>query len=431
LASEEGAEPRASAAPGSGHAPHQPQVRAPQEPVAREPLSACLIVFNEEQRLPKALASVAFCDEVIVVDSGSSDRTLELARAAGAKVIEHPWEGFAIQRNVALDAAASDWILEVDADERVSPRLRTSIETFLSSPPQAAVMGICACRNRFLGEQLGPSAKYPAYRSRLFRRSVYRHREDRAVHEGVDPRERPFILDGDLEHELAATLREAVHDTGHYAKLESRHLQRPREASAYVKGILLRPGAKLLYRTFIDAGWRDGWRGMLKILLDVASDALVWLLVLARRAEEPPHAVHDAARDNGSLPREHFGRRSKGQAKVVALAGSPTATRSAERWLTALSAHGLDVALISSNGRERGAIPARSVPALRPLAVMRALDVEAQVRSIDAVVPFGARARLVWHLLPRSLRPVLPGLDAGVEPARAADIAQAIADRRG
>ena len=116
-------------------------------------------------------------------------------------MIEHPWRGFAIQRNVAIDAACGDWILEVDADERVSPELRTSIEALLAQPPEGVAMAVCALRNRFLGGLLGPSAKYPAYRSRLFRRGAYRHDESLTVHEGLEPRERPAILAGDLEHD--------------------------------------------------------------------------------------------------------------------------------------------------------------------------------------------------------------------------------------
>ena len=90
----------------------------------RATVCACIIARDEEERLPAALASVAFCDEVVVVDSGSRDRTVELAREAGARVIEHPWHGFGVQRNVALDNATADWVLEVDADERVTPRLQ-------------------------------------------------------------------------------------------------------------------------------------------------------------------------------------------------------------------------------------------------------------------------------------------------------------------
>ncbi len=197
----------------------------------RARISACLIVQDEQERLPAALASVAFCDEVIVVDGGSTDDTVAMARQAGAQVIERPWRGFAIQRNVAIDAAGGDWILEVDADERVSPALRTSIEALLQQPPKGVGIAVCALRNRFLGGLLGPSAKYPAYRSRLFRRGTYRHDESLAVHEGLELRELPAILDGDLEHELAATLREALRDTWSYASLESRQIPRPRSPS--------------------------------------------------------------------------------------------------------------------------------------------------------------------------------------------------------
>ena len=141
-----------------------------------------------------ALDSVGFCDEVIVVDGGSTDRTVEIARARGATVIENPWPGFAAQRNVALDAAKGTWVLELDADERVTPLLRASIERLLASPPPQAAIAVFPLRHWFLGRLLGPSGKYPAYRSRLFKPGVYRHDEARGVHEGIEPRERPVVL---------------------------------------------------------------------------------------------------------------------------------------------------------------------------------------------------------------------------------------------
>ncbi len=393
-----------------------------------------MIVQNERQRLPAALASVAFCDEVIVVDGGSTDNTVELARATGAQVIESPWRGFAIQRNVAIDAACGDWILEVDADERVSPALRTSIEALLEPPSKDVDIAVCALRNRFLGGPLGPSAKYPAYRSRLFRRGAYRHDESLTVHEGLELRELPAILGGDLEHELADTLREALRDTWGYARLESQQIARPRSARAYLKGILLRPAAKLSYRTMVEGGWRDGWRGFLKISLDVGSDALVWIFVLLRR-----HGARQSASSDGGGG-EHFGRRRAGPARIVAVADRGRATESAVRWLSALQQRGVDVALISEEPQPHHAGPDHAVPRLRrtqtaaqlsgvphrgvhrigPLTLIRALEVERQVRIIDAVVPFGRRARLLQPLLPRTLRPEIPGLDADLEAGPAA-----------
>ncbi len=363
----------------------------------RERLTACLIVQDEQERLPAALASVAFCDQVIVVDGGSRDRTVQLAREAGASVIENPWPGFAIQRNLALDAAEGDWVLEIDADERISPELRSSIEALLRQPPPGVDMAVFALRNRFLGGSLGPSAKYPAYRSRLFRRGAYRHDEARAVHEGLELRGRPLILEGDLEHELASTPREALLDMWRYARLESVHVSAPSSPLAYLKGILLRPAAKLLYRAIVDGGWRDGWRGMLKISLDVSSDALVWALVLAR--SRAPGEVQTAAAP------EHFGRRSVGPQKVVAVAGGGGAAQSAARMLAELQADGADVALICSDPPAGCRLPLQRIPRLGPLWLIRALEAEMQVRPVDAVVPVGRRAELVLRTLPRALRP--------------------------
>jgi hypothetical protein len=414
----------------------------------RARISACLIVQNEHERLPAALASVAFCDEMIVVDGGSTDDTVTLAREAGAQVIESPWRGFAIQRNVAIDAARGDWILEVDADERVSPALRTSIEALLRQPPEGVGIAVCALRNRFLGGSLGASAKYPAYRSRLFRRGTYRHDESLTVHEGLELRELPAILDGDLEHELAATLGEALRDTWSYARLESRQIPRPHSTRPYLKGIVLRPTAKLGYRTVVEGGWRDGWRGLLKISLDASSDALVWIFVLLRG-----DGARESAR-SGSDGSGHFGPRRAGPPRIVAVAERGRPTESAVRWLSVLQQHGADVALIfeepplhhtgshradapvassrigshqaetplrnSRRASTPAGVPQRGVPRIGPLAVIRALEVERQVRIIDAVVPFGRRARLLQRLLPHTLRPEIPGLGPDLEADRAA-----------
>lgn len=397
--------------------------RPPAAHGSRERVAACLIVQDEQQRIVRALASVSFCDEVIVVDGGSVDQTAHVARAAGAKVIENPWPGYAAQRNVALDSARAEWILEVDADERVSPELRRSIQASLEAGSSQADVAVFALRNRFLGKLLGPSAKYPAYRTRLFRREAYRHDETHPVHEGIEPHRRPLVLDGDLEHELASTLREALIDMWRYARLEARRVQRPSRAYPYTVGIALRPAAKVAYRLLVDGGWRDGWRGLLKISLDACGDSLVWMLVLLGVS---------AGRESAEQGQTgHFGRRAVGAPKVLALAGSPAAARGARTWLAGLGEAGIDVALVCDDPDSDPRVPQQRVRGLRPLATMRAVDLEMQVRTIDAVVAAGPRARLVKSLLPRTLRPEIVGLSTGSSVKSAAALAyEAVARSR-
>jgi len=242
-------------------------------------ISACIIARNEQESLPDALASVAFCQEIVLIDSGSTDATMEIARAAGARVIEHSWRGYAAQRNVALDHARGEWILEIDADERVSPRLREEIEAFLANPPGVDLAGL-PLREMFLGHPLGPSGKYPKYRHRLLRRGAYRHDERRTVHEGIVPDGPVHPFSGDLIHLLATSWTEAVGDSWRYARLEAGQLTGARTPARILQGALLRPAAKLLYRLAVDGGWRDGWAGAAKIGLDCATDSLVWIRYL-------------------------------------------------------------------------------------------------------------------------------------------------------
>jgi glycosyl transferase family 2 len=416
------------------HASNSQPAIEPEPPRAGpQRLVACLIVLNEQRRLPAALESVSFCDEVVVVDGGSTDRTVEIARVAGAKVIENGWPGFAAQRNVALDAANGDWVLELDADERVSPRLRASMEELVATAPPEVDMAMLPWRQRFLGAMLGPSAKYPALRSRLFRPDRYRHDESRAVHEGIDPLSAPATLEGDLEHELADTLHEALIDTWRYARLEAKHCQAPSSPRGYAVGIVLRPLAKLLYRVIVDAGWRDGWRGFLNIGLDAGSDALVWTLVLlrARRGGAAGgSAAEPSAYDATRYATPHFGRIRTGPPKVVAIAARGQAAQEAANWLGQLRAEGIDVALVSDEQGASVPVPVQAVARLRPFAVMHALDLEMQMRTLDAVLPVGRRARLLWRLLPWTLRPSIPGLTAGLDAARAADLARSAVGER-
>jgi hypothetical protein len=386
--------------------------------VSRRSVSACLIVRNEAERLTDALRSVAFCDEIVVVDSGSTDGTVALARAAGARVLEHPWEGFARQRNVALDHARGDWVLEIDADERVTPALRTEILAFLADPHPGIDLCAVPLRERFLGAWLGPAAKYPRYRHRLLLRSAHRHDERRVVHEGITPHGPVCPLAGDLEHLLADGVGEALRDTWTYARLEARQAPRMRGPLAYVRAGLMRPVAKLAYRLLIDGGWRDGVPGLVRIALDCGSDALV----IARWARKRNPSTAPAVR-------RHFGRVAPraGPVRIVGLAGGERAARRALAWLTEAAAAGADVALVTDAGEAtaQAAIRVRSIRRLGLLEVIRAVDAESQVRSIDLLVAEG-RARLLARGVPAQLRggavPVSVGDDAATIVGRLAAV---------
>jgi hypothetical protein len=379
-------------------------------------------VRDEERRLPDCLASVAFCDEIVVVDSGSRDRTVEIARAAGAKVLERPWSGYAAQRNFALDHASHEWVLEIDADERVSDLLRAEIETFVGSGREDVDIAAIPLRHIFLGRRLGPSALYPMYRHRFFRRARHRHDERRMVHEGLVADGPTHAFVGDLEHRLADELGEALSDCLGYARLQASSLTPPVGARAYLMGIVARPAAKLAWRVVAFAGWRDGWQGLVHIGLSAASDSLVWTRLAMSRL---PHrrALVPRRADTGD---GHFGRRThRGPARIVALADDPKAARRAIGWLARARADGADVALIApeascaeaAHAGAAGALNAqakrvgaeaalhiRPIPRLGSLQIVRALEAEQQLRPIDALVGFGRGAERLLSRRSRLLR---------------------------
>ncbi|HEY7411726.1 MAG TPA: glycosyltransferase family 2 protein [Vicinamibacteria bacterium] len=163
------------------------------------PLSAVIITLNEEKNLPDALESVRFCDEVVVVDAGSTDATRALAEGAGARVVTSaPWPGFVAQRNRAVDEARHDWVLAVDADERVTPALRDAILA-----ERARGFGRAGYRVRRLARYLDRWIRgtdwYPDPQLRLFDRRLGRW-EGSLVHESVKVRGPVGTLEADLTH---------------------------------------------------------------------------------------------------------------------------------------------------------------------------------------------------------------------------------------
>ena len=140
------------------------------------PLSAVLITKNAAIRLEACLESLAFCDEIVIVDSGSTDGTAEIALGRNARVIEKEWLGFGRQKQFAVDSARNDWVLCIDADESVSPELAASIADALSRPISPVFR--MARRNRFMGRWLRHGEGYPDWSPRLFDRRSARWSDD-------------------------------------------------------------------------------------------------------------------------------------------------------------------------------------------------------------------------------------------------------------
>ncbi|EOV9625573.1 glycosyltransferase family 2 protein [Cronobacter sakazakii] len=228
----------------------------------RARLSVVMIAKNAASLLPDCLASVAWADEIVVLDSGSSDDTVAVATAAGAKVFtESDWQGYGIQRQRAQQYASGDYILMIDTDERVTPELAQAIRQVLKQPDPQAVYSI-ARRNLFLGRFMRHSGWYPDRVTRLYARERYRY-NDNQVHESLDaPGARVVTLSGDLLHltcrDFASFQRKQLNYATAWA--QERHQQGKKVS---VPGIFGRTLAAFCKTLILRAGVLDGRQGWL------------------------------------------------------------------------------------------------------------------------------------------------------------------------
>ena len=244
-------------------------------------LSVVIITHNEEANLGRTLESVRALvsggkGEIIVVDSGSTDRTVEIAKSFGAKVFVEEWKGFAAQKNSAIDKASGDWILSLDADEEVSTGMREFLMLALFGKHRdefADFRGgmIFSRRNCFLGRRIRHGGFYPDPKLRLFRRDSARF-EDRAVHEdlqliqGMEYRPSLYYEMGDpieIIHHSYPTLSDYIEHTNRYSSLGAEMVVAKGKVRFSIVNIVLRPLATFIYNYFFRLGFLDGREGLL------------------------------------------------------------------------------------------------------------------------------------------------------------------------
>ena len=227
-------------------------------------LTVTVIAWNEEERLRDCLESVAWADEIIVVDAESTDKTVTLAREFTDKVWVRPWPGFAPQKNFALEQAAGEWILSLDADERVTRELAERIRRVMAEGGPADGYRIPR-RNIFWGAWVRYGGLYPDYQLRLFRRTAGRFVED-AVHESVEVRGRVDTLAEALTHRSYRDLEDFVRRSNRYSTLAAADWRR-RNRPVRIADLIAKPLGRFCTMYVMRRGFLDGWRGLVLAVL--------------------------------------------------------------------------------------------------------------------------------------------------------------------
>lgn len=246
-------------------------------------LSVVVITHNEEANIARLLESTRQADEHIVLDCGSTDRTLEIARTFGARTFTENWKGYSAQKNSAIEKATGDWVLSLDADEAVEPELMQEIRQVLDHGPP--VNGYYMARkNYFLGRWIRHGGFYPDRKLRLFRRGRGRFVE-RPVHEVVQVDGPTGMLNYALVHNAYPTLEGYIQHMNRYSSLGA-EMVAARGGGFSVLNIVLNPLATFVYNYFFRLGLLDGREGLLLNLYHSAyvswKYAKAW--ELARRA---------------------------------------------------------------------------------------------------------------------------------------------------
>jgi glycosyltransferase involved in cell wall biosynthesis len=224
-------------------------------------ITACIITRNEADRIGACIAALSFCDEILVVDAHSSDATREIAAGLGARVIERDWPGYRSQKQFATDAAAHDWILSVDADERTTPALRAEIVALRANRFAGARGWTIPRLTEYFGRFLRHGNAWPDRQIRLYDRRAARW-VGYEVHEKIAVDGAVGALRGHLEHYAYRSLDDQLARLDRYAALMARQMHAAGRRGSLLQ-VLVNPPWRLVRGLFIKRGILDGWRGWL------------------------------------------------------------------------------------------------------------------------------------------------------------------------
>ena len=225
-------------------------------------LSVAIIARNEEARIGDCLESVRWADEIVVVDTGSVDRTVEICHKYTPHVVSRPWDGYAPAKNAALQLASGDWILSLDADERISDALRQEIAALQHRPLETLAAGYAMPRRNYLwGRWLRYGGLFPDYQLRLFKRGLGGFKA-RRVHESIVVDGRIERLQHPIQHYSYQGISDVVQRLQHYADLAALDL-RDQGQPGRISALIMRPIGRFLRNYVLKQGFRDGIPGLI------------------------------------------------------------------------------------------------------------------------------------------------------------------------
>ncbi len=222
-------------------------------------ITATIITLNEERNVARAIESLRCCDEILIVDSGSTDRTVELAEKLGVRVMEASWLGYAAQKNLAAERASNEWILSLDADEALSEALEAEIWNLKKTGPECDAYTMPRLA-RYLGRWIYHSGWYPDRKVRLYRRDKAKWVGD-FVHESVQPSGKVGHLNSNILHFTCESLSEHVKTMDRYTTLAAQELAARKVKVSLVK-LFLDPAWTFIKTYFFQAGFLDGAEGL-------------------------------------------------------------------------------------------------------------------------------------------------------------------------
>ena len=229
-----------------------------------EKITVAIITKDEERNIRDCLESVKWADEIVVVDNGSTDRTLSICQEYGARIFQEEWKGYSGQKNSAIEKAGNEWVLNLDADERVSPELRQEMQKSLGENRDVDAFWIPR-KNFFLGRWIRYCGWYPDLNLRLFRKSQGRFGE-RAVHERVEVQGKTATLTHPLIHKTYQSLSDFFVRMDRYSTLAAQEMQQEGREFRLLD-VVFRPPFTFLQMYLLRAGFLEGYLGFVLSVL--------------------------------------------------------------------------------------------------------------------------------------------------------------------